>query len=42
MSSTDDKTDSGSQNKLDIEAFRHHLLNYRYIEWKFIEEEIFM
>ncbi|XP_031630583.1 uncharacterized protein LOC116345405 [Contarinia nasturtii] len=29
MSSTDDKTDSGSKNKLDIEAFRHHLLNYR-------------
>ncbi|XP_055311104.1 uncharacterized protein LOC129573932 [Sitodiplosis mosellana] len=29
MSSSDDKTDSGSQNKLDIEAFRHHLLNYR-------------
>lgn len=29
MSSTDDKIDSGSQNKLDIEAFRQHLLNYR-------------
>lgn len=29
MSSTDDKTDSGSRNGLDIEACRQHLLNYR-------------
>lgn len=31
MSSTDGKTESSSQNKLDIEAFRHHLLNYRWL-----------
>lgn len=30
MSTRHENTESGAQNKLDIEAFRHHLLNYRY------------
>lgn len=34
MSSTNDgKTESGPQSKLDIEAFRNHLLNYRYVQF---------
>lgn len=31
MSSNDGKMGSGPQSKLDIEAFRNHLLNYRYV-----------
>lgn len=31
-SSNDGKIESGSQSKLDIEAFRNHLLNYRYVQ----------